>query len=553
LRLAQEQGRRDAVPEGSIPTNLLAHKDSEFVHTMPFDRPCLRFTVLRFTVLRFTVLLLTALLVPGCAANAQAQDDYDSPPFASIGFHPSACPFEVFDDETITCGYLTVPQNRAEPEDSITIDLAVAIIHAGGTRPRQDPILYLEGGPGGSALADPDYWLESILHTSRDIILLDQRGTGFSLPSLDCPEVDAYLEYEDSGYDDILVAAGACRDRLTLDGVDVAQYNSANSAADVADLRLALGIDEWNLYGVSYGTRLALTVMRDHPQGVRAVVLDSVYPPNAPGYTEDALNSITAVERLIAGCTEDDECNAAFPSLKRRFYRSVAALNSEPVAIDGYTTTGDDLVNFLFDSLYNTALIPYLPLVIYAASEGDFAPWTALDEYVNGDEGYGNMRQDDEPAVNDGDSQGMFYSVECHEAAIFGDYAAAAELVEDYPSAVTEGLLAGLEETFAICDLWEAGDGGAIESRPVFSELPTLIVAGEYDPVTPTRWSQLAAETLPNSFYVEMPRGGHGVTFDDECGARIVRAFLNRPDRRPATSCMEDAYYPFVLDADELP
>jgi pimeloyl-ACP methyl ester carboxylesterase len=499
-------------------------------------------------------LLLSVLLLFGCnTENAQAQDEYDSPPFRTLGFHPSDCPFEVFEDETITCGYLTVPQNRAEPEDSISIDLAVAIIHAGGERPRNDPILYLEGGPGGSALIDPDYWLESVLHTSRDIILLDQRGTGFSIPSLDCPEIDAYYAEDDSGYDDLLAAAQACRDRLVLDGIDLAQYNSANSAADVADLRIALGIDEWNLYGVSYGTRLALTVMRDHPEGVRAVVLDSVYPPNAPGYTEDAINGVTAIERLIDGCAADAECDAAFPSLKRRFYRTVAELNESPVEIDGYETTGDNLVNFLFNSLYDTALIPYLPLVIYAASAGDFDPWTALEEYANGEEEYGGVRQEDEPAVNDGDAQGMFYSVECHEAAIFGDYDAAAELVADYPAAVTEGLLAGLEESFAICELWEAGQGGEIERQPVFSEIPTLITAGEYDPITPARWSQLAAETLPNSFYVEMPRGGHGVTFDDECGARIVRAFLNRPDRRPVTSCMEDEYYPFVLDADELP
>jgi pimeloyl-ACP methyl ester carboxylesterase len=87
----------------------------------------------------------------------------------------------------------------------------------------------------------------------------------------------------------------------------------------------------------------------------------------------------------------------------------------------------------------------------------------------------------------------------------------------------------------------------------VYSELPTLILAGEYDPVTPARWAQVAQETLPNSYYVEMPRGGHGVSFVDECGARVVRAFLNRPGRRPNTSCMEDEYYPFVYDEDELP
>ena len=450
---------------------------------------------------------------------AQDEEPYDSPPYATTGFHESACPFEVLEDEEITCGYLTVPENRTDPENSITIDLAVAVIHASGTRPRKDPILYLEGGPGGSALSDPDYWLESILHTSRDIILLDQRGTGYSLPSLDCPEIDAYTSSDDSGYESMLEAAQACRDRLRLDGVDLAQYNSANSAADVADLRTALDIDEWNLYGVSYGTRLALTVMRDHPEGVRAVVLDSVYPPNVPGYTEDAANTIDAVETLIAGCNEDEECADAFPDLKRRFYRTVARLNESPVEIDGYETTGDDLVDFLFNSMYDTTLIPYLPLVIYAASEKDYKPWTVLDAYANGEDSArprGKPRQDDEPPVNDADSSGMFYSVECHESAIFGDLEAAKKLVEDYPDSITEGLLDSLEETFDICELWGAGDGGAIENKPVFSEIPTLITAGEYDPVTPPRWSQVAERTLPNSFYVEMPRGGHAVTFVDE-------------------------------------
>ena len=358
----------------------------------------------------------------------------------------------------------------------------MAIIHASGTRPRTDPILYLEGGPGGSALADPDYWLESLLHTSRDIILLDQRGTGFSLPSLDCPETDAYSNEEDSGYDSMVAAAAACRDRLALVGVDLTQYNSANSAADVEDLRLALGIDQWNLYGVSYGTRLALTVMRDFPAGVRAVVLDSVYPPNVKGYTEDPVNSIAAIEKLVTGCAGDEECAGAFPNLKRRFYRVVADLNKTPVAVGDYTYTGDDLVNFLFNSLYDTTLIPYLPLVIYAASEGSYDPWVKLDEYANGaaynhdsgGEKAGQPGADDEPPANDADSQGMFYSVECNESVIFSDYDKAAALVGDYPKSVTAGLLESLEETFAVCAIWGAGEADAIESQAVHSDYPDL-------------------------------------------------------------------------------
>jgi pimeloyl-ACP methyl ester carboxylesterase len=506
------------------------------------------------------VLLFASLSLFGCEDKVLAQDEYgEGPPFAEQGFHAGECPFEVLEGEEITCGYLTVPENRADPEGA-TIDLAVAVLPATGMRPRNDPILYLEGGPGGSALADPDFWLESPLLTSRDVILLDQRGTGYSFPTLDCPEVDAFDAGEETGYADTIEATAACRDRLTLDGVDLAQYNSAASAADVEDLRLALGVEQWNLYGVSYGTRLALTVMRDYPNGIRSVILDSVYPPNSNGYTEDPLNSITAIETLIEGCEQDAECDANFPDLMQRFYAVVEDLNTEPVEIDGVTTTGDDLVNFLFNSLYDSALIPYLPLVIFAAAEEDYEPWSVLDQYANGEE-FGAVRsapaeeprQDDEPPVNDADAQGMFYSVECNESVSFIDREEAEELVEEYPTAITEGLLEGLDEMIAICELWGAGEADTIESDAVYSEIPTLIVAGEYDPITPARWGQLSGETLPNSVYVEMQRGGHGVTFDDECGARVVRAFLNRPERRPNASCMEDEYYPFVYDKDELP
>ena len=282
----------------------------------------------------------------------------------------------------------------------------MAIIHASGTRPRTDPILYLEGGPGGNALADPDYWLESLLHTSRDIILLNQRGTGFSLPSLDCPETDAYSNEEDSGYDSIVAAAAACRDRLALDGVDLAQYNSANSAADVEDLRLALGIDQ--VESVRRLLRYAPGTDR-HPRLPRGRALGRAgfrLSAQRQGLHRGSGEQHCCDRKAAQGCAGDEECAGAFPDLKQRFYRVVADLNKNPVEVGDYTYTGDDLVNFLFNSLYDTSLIPYLPLVVYAASEANYNPWVKLDEYVTGEAfggqtsaptKAGRLRQDEEP------------------------------------------------------------------------------------------------------------------------------------------------------------
>jgi len=178
--------------------------------------------------------------------------------------------------EDIECGYLLVPENRAKPGNTPTIELAFAIVYAPTEDVQPDPIIYLAGGPGGNAVADVESWLEIPYLGDRDLILLDQRGTGYSLPSLNCPEVEAGEEEVEAGEDN---GTEACRDRLIDEGVDLQAYNSAENAADVADLRVALEYDEWNLYGISYGTRLALTVMRDHPEGVRSVIIDSVYPP----------------------------------------------------------------------------------------------------------------------------------------------------------------------------------------------------------------------------------------------------------------------------------
>ena len=183
----------------------------------------------------------------------------------------------------VECGYLTVPQNRADP-DGRKIRLVVATRKSTSPNPKPDPVVYLAGGPGGTALVHGfDNW-----QLDRDLILLGERGTIKDDPFLSCPEVDQFLAdavgigAEDPVYDEKSAAAlRTCRDRLTKQGINLAAYNTTENAADVADLRIAMGIDQWNIYALSYGTDLALQTLRDHPEGIRSVVLDSVLPPQA--------------------------------------------------------------------------------------------------------------------------------------------------------------------------------------------------------------------------------------------------------------------------------
>ncbi|MFZ0545433.1 MAG: alpha/beta fold hydrolase, partial [Candidatus Promineifilaceae bacterium] len=280
-------------------------------------------------------------------------------------YEASDCPFEIPNGYDIECGYLTVPENRTSA-DSAQIELAVATVYAANQEAAANnpPVVYLAGGPGGSALddfvADPESWNYPFLET-RDLILIDQRGTGHSLPTLDCPEFQTAADNENP--DEL------CYDRLVNEGIDLTGYNTPENAADIADLREALGYPEWDLLGISYGTRLALEVMRNHPQGIRAVILDSVFPPNADTPVDEIYSVTDALAQLYADCDRDDYCRETYPDLEAVFLDTVQRLNDDQTA----EIYGDDLVFALSNAFSDTSLIPLIPYVIYAVSEGNYA------------------------------------------------------------------------------------------------------------------------------------------------------------------------------------
>lgn len=189
-----------------------------------------------------------------------------------------------------------------------------------------------------------------------------------------------------------------------------------------------MGIESWNLYGISYGTRLALVLMHDHPEGVRSVIIDSVYPPeistpttNRPGITANA------ILLLLNACKTERKCNKAFPTLEDHLYAVINHLNKKPLIVDEVEWTGNDFVEFLVSSLYDTDTIPTLPKVIEAAYHKDYEPWQEL-EAANED---GKSRGSDGPPEDD--SLGMFWSVECYEEAPFSQIDKAQQESKDLP------------------------------------------------------------------------------------------------------------------------
>ena len=375
------------------------------------------------------------------------------------------------------------------------------------------------GGPGASSLKivrgrNSSPWL-----SDRDEIIFEQRGTLYAQPKLDCPEVNAAKIINATSSVDPknairreVEAAKVCHDRLVKEGIDLAAYDSAQSAADIEDLRRVLGYEKWNLYGVSYSSRLMLDVMRDYPAGIRSVVLESVLPPSV-NYDEVGVDgAMRALKVVFANCAADAECAQAYPNLEEVFYDLVRRTNLSPIPFsiklagnsDTLTVklTGNDITTWIIDYLLsvNAEAIADAPLQIYRFADRDYR---ALKSYA-------------ESKMSEGGnfSWGMRYSVWCREEMPFENRRKIAAQSRRY-----EGLRGYTIQSSmpAICDVWGVPPAKPLENEPVTSNIPTLILAAEYDAYTPPAWGQLTARTLRNSYFYEVPGVGHGPGCSSTC------------------------------------
>lgn len=453
-------------------------------------------------------------------------------------FEPAPCAFPVPSGYSPECGYLVVRENRARP-DTRSIRLHVAIFRNRAGTPVPDPVIHLAGGPGSSSLDVARYLfsrgLDAILER-RDFILFDQRGTGYSGPRLDCPErADLTAALLGRGLSDvethpaIVDAFRRCRERLIAEGIDLSAYDSAASAADLNDLRLALGYEKLNLYAVSYGTRLALTLMRDHPEAVRSAVLDSAYPLQVNLYTALAPNADRAFNVFFNRCAADPGCNASYPDLPLVFYGLVDELNTRPLAVSLVAggaerivrLDGGLLIDLLFVGLYNPAVTASMPQMIFDIRQGD----------------YGILRDRLSLYFDTAGALGMQMAVQCAEEFPFNApeeaYAAAQhvqpQIAAFYPTSV--------QPLFAVCREWVATPPDPRENLPVSSDLPTLVLAGEHDPITPPDWGRMVAADLSNAYFYEFPVNGHWVTRSSHCALQMALAFWENPNIDPGSVC----------------
>lgn len=433
------------------------------------------------------------------------------------------------------CGYLAVPQDHNRPSGARLL-LAVTIIKARNRNPAPDPVVFLAGGPGSSATLDIEPWLEQDFLKRRDLILVDQRGTGASKPVLNCPE----LEISDERTE--VEAAHACHDRLLKENIDLSLFNTTQSAADLEALRQVLGYKKWNLLGVSYGSRLALAMLQNYPDTIRSLILDSAYPPQVKAYEERAVNGALAIQAFLQSCSDDPLCNQAFPNLQQSFEALLHQFEQTPVEVTLFDLASKNNINLLldgnefadqiYDALYSVKTLELIPYVISQLQQDNYQ---ALELLGNLDNFHSHAFQSSEDFSN---SEGVFYSIQCREEAPFNDLDTAIQAVENGP-AIARYLLGDVRTLFAVCSFWGAGEADAAEKQPVQSDVNALILSGQYDPVTTPIWGQKVTQYLSRSQYFLFPGMGHSVLFDHSCPRSVIADFLENPRQPLKPACIE--------------
>jgi len=424
------------------------------------------------------------------------------------------------------CGQLTVFENR-RTQQGRRLQLRLAVVPALAAQPLADPLFILVGGPGQAATKAGPAIAEVLgdLLRSRDVVLVDQRGTGGSNP-LDCKdEEESSLAKRFAPRLDLL-GTRACKSAL---GADTTLYTTDLAMDDLDDVRKALGYERINLWGGSYGTRAALVYLRQHPAHVRSLVLDGSAPFAIELPLFVARDGQHALDALFADCLADAECKARFPDTRTELARLLQRLEHAPESTrlihprtglpETLVIEREGLAAALLNLLYVPALAGLIPLGVERASRGD----------------YGTLVAPVEAFSNSVDlSTGMFLSVVCAEDLSRVSQAEATEQTQG--TFLGAGWLSRLREQ---CAEWGAAPLPEAYFAPVAGNVPSLLLSGSLDPVTPPRWGELVQSTLSPSRHVVVPGAGHGVT-SQGCVPELIHEFLDSLD--PAgldTSCVE--------------
>lgn len=402
--------------------------------------------------------------------------------------------------------------------------MTVARVRSRSSHPEPDPVVFVHGGPGASVLQyGIDRFVDLPLLARRDLVLFDQRGSGLSSPPLECPEREqAFLTVMGTALDFpeelrlFDAAITSCYERLRSEGRDLDRYNSQESAIDLVDLAAALGVDRWNVWAEGYGARVALAALRSHPDVIRSIVLDSAFPTEAVSADDQVAAARRSFDLLSEQCSQEPACEQRSPDLLQQLTTFTERLDATPMPydvtdVDGRVLhlqlTGDVAMSGILNALQHTDLIPRIPRTIHDLSTGARTLPEIIDDF--------------EVPFFDDASEGAALSYECADDADASSHAAR----PDGSGGIGLWLLLSPQ---MFCTDWPVAPAAAPDgaTRPL-PTVPMLLFAGEYDPTTAATTSQLAARSLPDAIYVEVPRGGHHPALDTPCTADVLTRFFD--------------------------
>ncbi len=416
------------------------------------------------------------------------------------------------------CGTVEVFEDRAAAAGR-RISLRVAVIPAVARFPEPDPLFVLVGGPGQAATEVAPVMVGALdrIHRERDIVLVDQRGTGSSNP-LDCEPEDESAASEMRE----LFRVDLPMDRLTACrrgyDADLAAYTTPVAMDDLDEVRARLGYEQINLWGGSYGTRAALVYLRRHEAHVRSVILDGVAPVSMKLPLFMARDGQRALDLALDACEADAPCRKQFPRLRSTLEELLRGLEQSPARVElEHPRTGeptrveierDAVTGILRGALYTPETAALVPTVIQRAHAGDFQPLAALA--LTG------------ASVSESLSLGMFLSVVCSE-----DIPQVTDAERESAALGTSFGPGMYDAVAAACADWPRATVPAGYGEPVQSDVPVLVFSGELDPATPPSWGEDVARHLARSKHVIVPGVGHG-TWHRGCVPELMADFIDR-------------------------
>ncbi len=427
----------------------------------------------------------------------------------------------------VRCGTYRVWENR-ETKRGKQIELSVIVLAALTPDRKPDPLFFLQGGPGDAPSFNARFYSRVFanIRQTRDLVLVDLRGTGKSGP-LACPEL---AKPDASGLLDenllSIPAVRACRTRLEKT-VDLRQYTTVIAVDDLDEVRQALGYKQINLYGTSYGTRVAQVYMRRHPNSIRSATLKGIVPPSMASPETHARAGEEAWQRVVKLCKEDERCAGAFPSLDADFRAMLKKLEGAPVLSLPEITNGVSKVR-VSPGLYAEAFRFNLYSPETVARSPGLVKTMSTDQNQLAEIAFGAR------TLLGGErlAAGFFLSVSCTEDVPY---------LPNNIAPLAAGTFGGdyrLSQQINACAEWPRGEVSKQHRKPIKSVVPTLILSGEFDPVTPPRGGEEVLRGLKNGLHVVIGNNGHPIGSADKCIGSMMTEFIDKGGARDLdTSC----------------